>query len=63
MTLLLSQHVSIPPHKPGGFDHADVHLESGQVYVAHTTRGTVEVIDGENAKHLATLSGCDEASV
>jgi len=62
MTLLLSQHISIPPHKPGGFDHADVHLESGRVYVAHTATGTVEVIDGEKAKHLATLPGCEEAS-
>jgi len=62
MTLLISQYVSLPPHQPGGFDHADVHLESGRVYVAHTATGTVEVIDGESAKHIATLPGCLEAS-
>ncbi len=62
MTLLISQYVDLPPHQLGGFDHADVHLESGQVYVAHTATGTVEVIDGENAKHIATLPGCLEAS-
>lgn len=62
MTLLISQYVDLPPHQLGGFDHADVHLESGQVYVAHTATGTVEVIDGENAKHVATLPGCLEAS-
>lgn len=62
MTLLISQYVSLPPHQPGGFDHADVHLESGRVYVAHTATGTVEVIDGESAKHVATIAGCLEAS-
>jgi len=62
MMLLLSQHVGLPPHQSGGFDHADVHLESGRVYVAHTATGTVEVIDGEKAKHLVTLPGCEEAS-
>jgi DNA-binding beta-propeller fold protein YncE len=62
VTLLISQYVDLPPHQLGGFDHADVHLESGQVYVAHTATGTVEVIDGENAKHVATLPGCLEAS-
>jgi len=62
VTLLISQYVDLPPHKSGGFDHADVHLASGRVYVAHTAAGTVEVIDGESAKHMATLPGCIEAS-
>ena len=62
VTLLFSQHASLPPHQSGGFDHADVHLESGRVYVAHTATGTVEVIDGESAKHMATIAGCPEAS-
>jgi len=62
VTLLISQHVDLPPHQSGGFDHADVHLESGRVYVAHTANGTVEVVDGESAKHVATLPGCKEAS-
>jgi len=60
--LLISEHVYLPPHKSGGFDHADVHLEGGRVYVAHTVTGSVEIIDGEHAKHLRTLSGCPEAS-
>jgi YVTN family beta-propeller protein len=62
MPLLVSRYVDLPPHQSGGFDHADVHLESGRVYVAHTATGTVEVMDGEQAKHLATLRGCLEAS-
>jgi len=60
--LLISEHIDLPPHGPGGFDHADVHRESGRVYVAHTVTGSVEIIDGEHAEHLATLSGCPEAS-
>jgi len=60
--LLISEHVDLPPHEPGGFDHADVHIESSRVYVAHTATGSVEIIDGEHAKHLGTLSGCPEAS-
>jgi len=60
--LLISEHVDLPPHDSGGFDHADVHLESGRVYVAHTATGSVEIIDGEHARHLGTLSGCPEAS-
>lgn len=62
MTLFLLQITDLPPHQPGGFDHADVHLKSGRVYIAHTATGTVEVIDGEQAKHLTTLTGCVEAS-
>jgi len=62
MTLLISGHVELPPRAPGGFDHADVHLESGRVYVAHTATGTVEIIDGEHVRHLATIPGCPEAS-
>jgi len=60
--LLFFDHVDLPPHESGGFDHADVHRESGRVYVAHTATGSVEIIDGEHAKHLGTLSGCPEAS-
>ena len=55
MTLLFSQYVDLPSHQQGGFDHADIHLESGRVYVAHTANGTVEVIDGEAARHNVTL--------
>ena len=62
MTLLISGHVDLPRHQIGGFDHADVHLESGRVYAAHTALGTVEIIDGEKSRHLASIPGCLEAS-
>jgi DNA-binding beta-propeller fold protein YncE len=54
--------VGLPPHGEGGFDHGDVHLASGRIFVAHTAPGTVEVIDGEALVHIATIPGCPEAS-
>jgi DNA-binding beta-propeller fold protein YncE len=32
------------------------------VFVAHTATGSIEVIDGEQYLHIATISGCPEAS-
>src|SRR5215831_2406706 len=60
--LALRQYIPLPPHPAGDFDHGDVYLESGHVFVANTAAGTVEVIDGEHLHHLATIPGCPEAS-
>jgi len=60
--LALRQYISLPPHPAGDFDHGDVHLQSGRVFVANTAAGTVEVIDGERLRHLATIPGCPQAS-
>ncbi len=54
--------VSLPSHSSGGFDHADVHNQSGKLFIAHTANGTVEVVDGERLVHLKTIPGCPEAS-
>jgi DNA-binding beta-propeller fold protein YncE len=54
--------IAIPPGTPTEFDHGDVHLASGRVFVAHTQAGTVEVLDGPHMTHLATIPGCAEAS-
>ncbi len=54
--------IDFPRHAQGGFDHGDVHLSSGRVYVAHTATGSIEVIDGDRCLHRATLGGCPEAS-
>lgn len=54
--------VSLPSHAAGGYDHADVHLKSGKVYIAHTADGSVEVVDGPAMKRLTTISDCAEAS-
>jgi DNA-binding beta-propeller fold protein YncE len=60
--LQLQQSIPIPPHTPSEFDHGDVHHTSGHVFVAHTQASTVEVLDGLQGTHLATLPGCAEAS-
>lgn len=57
--------IPIPPHVPDAptsFDHGDVHLATGQVFVAHTQAGTIEVLDGPGLRHVATIPGCPEAS-
>ena len=55
--------IPLPKHATtGGFDHADVHLDTGRVFVAHTANGTIEIIDGEQLQHEATIQGCPEAS-
>ncbi len=59
--LALRQYISLPPHPAGDFDHGDVYLESGRVFVANTAAGTVELIDGEHLRHLTTIPGCPEA--
>jgi hypothetical protein len=61
-TLALRQYVSLPPHQAGDFDHGDVYLANGRVFIANTAAGTVEVVDGEHLCHLATIPGCPEAS-
>ncbi len=61
-TLLLHQHIDLPFHPQGDFDHGDVSLQSGRVFIANTAAGTVEVVDGEHLCHLATIPGCPEAS-
>ncbi len=62
MTLTLARSIELPRHPSGGFDHGDVHLSTGRVFVAHTAMGTVEILDGERGVHHATIPGCSEAS-
>ncbi|MDG6981809.1 MAG: hypothetical protein JRN51_11965, partial [Nitrososphaerota archaeon] len=54
--------ISLPPHGEGGYDHADVHLQSSKVYIAHTANNCVEVVDGGRMAHVASIPGCPEAS-
>ena len=54
--------IDLPPHPSGGFDHGDVHVATGRVFVAHTAVGTIEVIDGGRGVHTGTIPGCPEAS-
>ncbi|HVC34852.1 MAG TPA: hypothetical protein VNL16_15175 [Chloroflexota bacterium] len=62
MALTLQGYVDLPSHTGGGFDHGDVDQTTGRVFTAHTANGTVEILDGVNLTHVATLPGCPEAS-
>jgi DNA-binding beta-propeller fold protein YncE len=62
VSLALRAYVALPLHGAGGFDHADVHLDSGRVFVAHTANDTIEVIDGQRLELERTLLGCPEGS-
>jgi DNA-binding beta-propeller fold protein YncE len=63
MSLRLRGRVQLPKHAAGGgFDHGDVHLPTGHVFIAHTANGTVEVVDGERLAHIGTIEGCPGAS-
>jgi hypothetical protein len=45
MALTVLGSVDLPPFQPSAFDHGDVHLATGRIFVAHTGAGEVEVID------------------
>jgi DNA-binding beta-propeller fold protein YncE len=60
--LQLRSSISIPPGTPSEFDHGDVELTSGRIFVAHTAANTVEVLDGAGLAHVATIPGCPEGS-
>jgi DNA-binding beta-propeller fold protein YncE len=62
VALTLVRSIELPRHSSGGFDHGDVDLSTGRVFVAHTAMGTVEILDGERGVHRATIPGCPEAS-
>ncbi len=42
----------------GDYEHADVHLPSGRVYLANTALDQIEVLDGQGASHLGSIAGC-----
>ncbi len=55
--------LGVLPLPPGaGFDHGCVHLGSGRVFVAHTAAGTIEVLDGPQGRHIASIPGCPDGS-
>jgi DNA-binding beta-propeller fold protein YncE len=60
--LELRRHIAIPPHTANEFDHGDVHVTSGRIFVAHTAADTLEILDGVNLTTLATIPGCPEGS-
>src|SRR5260221_3078836 len=49
--------IAVPGAAGSDFDHAAFDANSRRVFVAHTARDCVEVIDHDAQKHIATLPG------
>src|SRR5258707_2334480 len=49
--------VAIPGAAGSEFDHAAFDARSRRVFIAHTARNCVEVIDHDASRHIATLPG------
>ena len=62
MALKLSGTIAIPGSVGSSFDHAAFDPKTRRVFVAHTGRDRVEVIDHDAGKHVATLPGFKEAA-
>lgn len=63
--LRLRQYIDLPFHPEGDFDRGGVLPSNGSVFIANTAADTVEIVNGEGLRHLATqeenlifLGGC-----
>src|SRR5215510_855132 len=54
--------VAIPNSTDSSFDHGAFEPKSRRVFVAHTGRDSVEVLDHDTRRHVATLPGFKEAA-
>jgi hypothetical protein len=57
MMLTTIRTIAIPDGAGSEFDHAAFDAKSRRVFVAHTARDCVEVIDHDAGRHIATLPG------
>lgn len=55
-------YVSLTPRERGDFDHADVCLTTGQVFVAHTAADQIEQFDGVTLTRTQSIPGCAAGS-
>jgi hypothetical protein len=62
MPLKLDHLIEIPDSAGTSFDHGAFEGKPRRVFVAHTSRDRVEVIDHDCGRHLATLDGFPEAA-
>src|SRR5215207_11155088 len=49
--------IEIPGATGSAFDHGIFDARSRRVFIAHTARSTIEVIDHDAGRHVATLPG------
>ena len=54
--------IEIPKAAGSSFDHGAFEPKTRRIFVAHTGRDSVEVIDHDSGRHIATLAGFPEAA-
>ena len=57
MSLKIAGTIAIPGAAGSEFDHAAFDAKSRRVFIAHTARDCIEVIDHDARRHIATLPG------
>ncbi len=58
MVLRLTGHIELPANRAkGGFDHADIHLPTDRLYVAHTSNDAIDVIDSARDLYIESMPG------
>jgi DNA-binding beta-propeller fold protein YncE len=57
MPLVAGDTIEIPNSLGTSFDHGALEPETRRVFIAHTARDCLEVIDADTNRHLATLQG------
>ena len=57
MSLKAAGTIAIPGAAGSEFDHAAFDAKSRRVFIAHTARDCIEVIDHDAGRHIATLPG------
>jgi len=62
MSLIAAGTIEIPNSRGSAFDHGAFEPETRRVFIAHTARDSLEVVDADTGQHLATLRGFPEAA-
>jgi DNA-binding beta-propeller fold protein YncE len=62
MALTVRGVIAIPDGRDSEFDHGAFDPKTRRVFIAHTARDRVEVVDHDASRHLATLQGFPEAA-
>ena len=62
MALTVRGVIAIPDGRNSDFDHGAFDPKTRRVFIAHTARDRVDVVDHDASKHVATLQGFPEAA-
>jgi hypothetical protein len=62
MSLVTAHTIEIPNSTGTSFDHGALEPETRRVFIAHTARDCLEVVDADTNRHFATLQGFSGAA-